>query len=225
MKKIISLLIIAVLLCLCACNPAVPEKTGEGEPVPNVESTGPTENSTTEIPSETTDPVQANQLPLPKDGVEFTFLSGAGAWRTVITLNQNGKFTGQYLDSEMGDVGKNHPHGSAYVCDFSGKFSDIKKIDKYSYRMTLTDIETEKTVGDEWIEDKIRYIAALPHGLNDPDKQQSCTEFILYLPDTPVDQVPEEFLTWWPYRTASKTTLSCYGILNVATNYGFFHAE
>ena len=119
--------------------------------------------------------------------------------------------------------------GSAYVCDFSGRFENIKKIDEYSYQMTLTGIQTEKPVGEEWIEDEIRYVASDPHGLNNPDNNQECVEFIFYLPDTPVDQVPEAFLDWWPYRytqeTEPKGTLSCYGILSVTTSFGFFTTE
>ena len=129
----------------------------------------------------------------------------------------------------MGETGEGYPKGSAYTSTFSGKFDNIKKIDEYSYKMTLTDIKTEKTVGEEWIENEIRYIVAEPYGLNDPINNQDCTEFILYLPNTPIDQVPEEFLTWWPYRYSqgsdAKTTLSCYGILNVTTEFGFFTAE
>ena len=95
--------------------------------------------------------------------------------------------------------------------------------------MTLTDIQTEKAVGEEWIEDEIRYVASEPHGLNDPFTNQLCTDFVFYLPETPVEQVPEEFLTWWPYRYSqesdTKTTLSCYGILNVTTEFGFFTTQ
>ncbi len=213
MKKLLSLLTVVVLLCLSACDTYIPNKT---EDTPT--------SSTTEVIS-----FESNQLPLLNDGVEFSFLSGAGAWRTIITLNRDGTFTGWYLDSEMGETGEGYPKGSAYTCDFSEKFENIEKLNEYSYKMTLTDVETNKAVGEEWIEDEIRYVASAPHGLINSDNEQEYTEFIFFLPDTPIDQVPEEFLSWWPYRysqeTASKTTLSCYGILNVTTNYGFFTTE
>lgn len=219
MKKYLSIFIVIILLFLSACNPHT--------------SNGPDalESNTTEAPSKTveTTTFEDGQLPLSTESAEFSFLSGAGAWRTVITLNRDGTFTGWFLDSDMGDTGEGYPKGSAYTCAFSGKFENIEKVNAYSYKMTLADVITEKTVGEEWIESEIRYIASDPYGLNDPINEQGCTEFVFYLPNTPIDQVPEEFLSWWPYRysqdTEPKTMLSCYGILNVTTNFGFFTTE
>lgn len=53
--------------------------------------------------------------------LEFVFCSGAGAWRTTIVVNQDGSFSGEYLDSDMGDSGDGHPKGTQYICSFSGK--------------------------------------------------------------------------------------------------------
>lgn len=221
MEKFLSIFVLVVLLCLSACNTSVPNET-------DTSTTDALGSGTTNTPSETI-AYESEQLPLPNDGVEFSFLSGAGAWRTVITLDRDGTFTGWFLDSEMGDAGEGYPKGSAYTCAFSGKFQNTEKVNEYSYKMILTDVKTEKAVGEEWIEDEIRYIASAPYGLNDPDNKQECTEFIFFLPETPIDQVPEEFLSWWPYgytqEASTKTTLSCYGILNVATNFGFFTTE
>ena len=230
MKKFLSFFLVAILLFLSACNDHAPNDADTAKESTGAESTftDVSESGTTENASETST-IKNDQLPLPGESAEFSFLSGAGAWRTIITLNRDGTFTGWYLDSEMGETGEGYPMGSAYVCDFSGRFENIKKVDEYSYQMTLTGIKTEKPVGEEWIEDGIRYVASEPHGLNDPDNNQECVEFIFYLPDTPVDQVPEAFLDWWPYRytqeTEPKGTLSCYGILNVTTGFGFFTTE
>ncbi len=161
-----------------------------------------------------------NALPLPQDTMEFSFLSGAGAWRTILTLNRDGSFTGWHLDSEMGSVGEGYPHGSAYVCTFSGKFAHIRRSGDYAYTMTLTEIATERPAGEEWIEEGIRYIASVPYGLDQG------SEFVFYLPATPVDRLSADFLTWWPYQHETKenpkNTLSCYGIHNVSTGQGFF---
>ena len=164
-----------------------------------------------------------NTLPLPESSMEFSFLSGAGAWRTVITLNSDGTFTGFYLDSEMGSMGENYPKGTAYTSTFSGEFTKIKKVNEFSYQMELTNLKTEKPKGLTWIEDEIKYIASEPYGF------ESGKNFIFYLPKTPINNLPEEFLSWWPYRynqdTNTKSTLSTYGIRNTKTNYGFFSEE
>ena len=144
-----------------------------------------------------------------------------------MTLNRDGTFYGMYSDSEMGEVGEGYSYGSVYICDFSGKFENIQQIDAHSYKMTLAHVQTEKPVGEEWIEEEIRYVASEPFGLNDPINNQECTDFIFYLPDTPIDQFSEDFLFWWPYQYSedAKTTLSCYGIQNVTADNGFFSAE
>lgn len=231
MKKALCIFLIVIMLTLCACGSAgedTTQATAESAVVSTCES--PMTDVTTEtIAIPETNPAETDLLPLPEETVEFSFLSGAGGWRTILTLNRDGSFMGMYLDSEMGEVGDGYPHGSVYICNFSGKFQNITKVDAYSYKMTLADIETEKAIGEEWIEDNIRYVASGPHGLNDPFNNQECTDFVFFLPDTPIDQVSEAFLSWWPHRfsqeTEPRTTLSCYGILNVTTESGFFTAE
>ena len=233
MKKVLLILIVVVML-LTACSI---RRRSELEAAPQTQPTivsaaeatsEPTAPPTTEAatqPTETTAPAMIS-LPLPQEGMEFSFLSGAGGWRTVLWLNRDGTFTGAYSDSEMGEMGDDYPNGSIYLCNFYGRFEIIEQVNDYTYAMTMAELITENPEGEEWIEDKIRYVASEPYGLNDPLNGQECTDFILYLPDTPVDQVPEEFLSWWPYRhapeTERKATLSCYGILNVTTEYGFF---
>lgn len=178
--------------------------------------------STTEEPTteETVTSAGTDVLPLNADSMEFLFSSGAGAWRTVLTLNSDGTFNGEYHDSEMGSRTDDYPNGTAYVCSFSGKFTDFVRLDDNSYSMKLEYVNSEKPEGEEWISDGIRYIASGPYGI------YGGTEFVLYLPSTPVDSVPEEFLYWWPGRYAAQNvpdaTLDCYGILNVAKNEGFF---
>lgn len=224
MKKSMLLFLMVFMLLLTACTANDPNDAAAGTTEVFAEPTV----ATTAESYATEAPVML-QLPLPEDPVEFSFLSGAGAWSTVIILNRDGTFTGWFHDSEMGDVGEGYPHGSVYTCTFSGRFENIEMVNGYSYKMTLADLQTEKVVGEEWIENEIRYVAAEPHGLTDPVTNQLSTEFIFYLPDTPVDQVPEELLIWWPYRydqeSDPKNTLSCYGIRNVAAEFGFFTAE
>ncbi len=228
MKKFLTIFLVVVLLCCSSCNT---DATNDTDISTNDSKKETFPSDTSETTDESTEmiPLESIQLPLPQESAEFFFLSGAGGWRSEMVLNRDGTFIGSYLDSEMGIMGEAYPKGSAYVCNFSGKFKNIEQLNEYSYKMTLTDVKTENKVGEEWIEDGIRYIASEPAGLTDPLNQTECTEFIFYLPDTPIDQVPEDFLFWWPYRytqnTDPKTTLSCYGILNVTTNDGYFYCE
>lgn len=162
-----------------------------------------------------------NEVTLPFEGEKvFGFSSGAGAWGTELSLEADGSFKGSYHDSDMGDMGDDYPNGTVYVCIFSGKFENISKLDDYTYSMTLGDITTEEEEGTEKIEDGFRYIYSTPYGLD------GGKEFLFYTPQVPLENLSEEFLSWWPGRFSEEsdtmTVLSQYGIENRETGCGFF---
>lgn len=200
-----------------SAQPSTPTKAPEDTPTP---SSKPTETAP-EV-TQTPTPTPANPgLPITTP-LELVFSSGAGGWGTAITLNPDGSFTGSYHDSEMGDLDETkYPNGTVYVCNFSGRFEDIQQQDAHTYAMTLGQLEMDKPKEETWIEEGIRYIAADPYGL------ESGKTFRLYLPETPLAGLSEEFLSWWPGRFTgdadTKTTLSCYGLHNVEMEYGFFN--
>lgn len=156
--------------------------------------------------------------------IELLFASGASSSGTTLTLNQDGSFAGQHFDHENA-TGAGFPKGTCYLCDFSGRFEDIRQITPYIYSMTLAELDTEKEEGEEWIEDDMLYIAARPYGLEDGE------EFLFYTPGVPLEEIPEEFLSWWMGRGSyqedegSRQTLPCYGLFNIATGEGFLQYE
>lgn len=84
---------------------------------------------------------------------------------TTLTLSQDGSFTGAFSDSEMGERDENeYPNGTVYVCNFSGQFKDIKKVNDYTYSMTLDSVKVAED--EEKIEDGIRYKAGEPSGMD-----------------------------------------------------------
>lgn len=222
MKKSLLICVFAVLLCLSACSAPVADNPGTTETKPTASSvpeTNPTESATTA--TENFEP-QPGYFPIPTEPATFTLSSGAGAWSCVIDINTDGTFTGQYEDIEAGSSGEGYK-ATYYVCDFSGVFANVEKVNSYTYKVVLIDISTAEPVGKEWIENEIRYVASYPCGLYDPDEKQACEDFIVYLPHTPVSELPEEFLGWWPYKNQGKDTLSCYGLMNTITKDGFFY--
>ncbi|WP_300800079.1 M56 family metallopeptidase [uncultured Acetatifactor sp.] len=156
--------------------------------------------------------------------IEFLFASGASSSGTELVLNQDGSFAGRHFDHENA-TGDGYSKGTCYLCDFSGRFEDIRQITPYIYSMTLAELDTEKEEGEEWIEDDVLYIAARPYGLEDGE------EFLLYTPGVPLEEIPEEFLSWWMGRgsyqedAGSRQTLPCYGLFNIAAGEGFFQYE
>ena len=73
-------------------------------------------------------------------------------------------------------------------------------------------------MGESWIEEGIRYVAATPYGVD------GGTAFTLYAPETPTSGLSEQFLSWWPgrYEETAPATLQYWGLLNEATGSGFF---
>lgn len=147
--------------------------------------------------------------------IDMIFSSGAGGWSTTLTLSQDGSFTGAFSDSEMGERDENeYPNGTVYVCNFSGKFKDIKKVNDYTYSMTLDSVKVSED--EEKIEDGIRYKVGEPSGMD------SGTEIYFYTPDAPVSELPEAFLSWWQESADGSATLDCYAIYNKSADSGFF---
>ncbi len=226
MKKlcfIIPVMIISVMFLGClggkkeeaAVETTIPETVTEEKvtgAIQSVDNGEPVEKTTlSEIERNTV-------LPLPSDGYEFTFSSGAGGWSTVLYLNSDGTFSGEYHDSEMGSTGPEYPNGTMYICTFSGYFENITKKSDYSYEMILGELEMNQVPGEEWIEDDIKYIASTPYGIEGGEG------FVFGTPETPLYILGDDFLSWWPGRFDEnyRDTLGCYGILNENTGEGFF---
>lgn len=147
----------------------------------------------------------------------YAFTSGAGAWATEITLKKDGSFTGQYHDSNMGETGVGYPGGTVYICKFSGKFSKPKRVNKYTYTMTLKKFKTNKKPGKVSYKNRIRYITSTPYGFDKGKK------FMIYTPGIKMSKLPKGFVSWlyafMDVRAAK--TLPRYGIYNVKGTAGF----
>lgn len=148
---------------------------------------------------------------------EFYFTSGAGGWRTIITINSDGSFVGDYVDYDLGDTGSEYPKGSAYKCNFTGRFTNVTKIDDYTYSMKVISLEQDGTQGDEYIKDGTRFTIGHPYGFDNAD------EFMLYLPGKPINELSDEFLGWVQISRESRETLASgiYGLYNVNEKQGF----
>lgn len=163
---------------------------------------------------------ETETFPLESESVEFIHLLGVGAWATNLTLSKDGSFYGHYHDTDMGVTGNGHPNGTEYTCDFSGCFQDIRKINDYTYAMTLTSMEAD-VPGKQWIEDGVLYITEEPAGM------AGGKTFYLYTPEAPLDQLPEDLLFWWGLRYWDKdgaNLLNVFALYNEESHCGFFPA-
>lgn len=149
---------------------------------------------------------------------QFVFSSGAGAWQTMLNISEDGTFNGYYSDSNMGDSGEDYPNGTKYSSTFEGEFTTPKRVNEYTYSMSVKSIKLEKEVGSEEIIDGIKYIYSEPHGLAD------AKEIHIYTNKAPIKELPEGFRSWVGYMELSDINdeyLPFYGLYNLATESGF----
>ena len=151
--------------------------------------------------------------------VDFTFSSGAGAWATQLNIRQDGSFSGEYWDMDMGSSGEGYPNGTQYGNTFTGKFTDLQKVNAYTWAMKLDEINYTYEIGEEEILDQILYSYTEAYGLDGAD------EVDIYLLGAPVSELPEEFLQWacsnYDRLEAEENGLPCYGLYNVEGAEGF----
>lgn len=230
MRKRFLICLLAVLLCLSACGAPAADNPGTTGAKPTQPSAADTKPAATQPESQPTEPAKSDEytfepgyFPIPTEPADFYFSSGASAWYSVLSINTDGTFSGKYSDSEIGTDEAGNPQGICYTCDFSGVFTDVEKVNNYTYKVRLTTVTVAEPAGKEWIDDEIHYIAAEPQGLYDYDKKEICEEYIVYMPTAPISELPEDFLRWCPYKNQDKDTLDCFGLMNETTKDGFFY--
>lgn len=139
------------------------------------------------------------------EGKEFWFYSGAGGWGTSLKIHGDGSFIGNYEDSDADSVSK---------CDFSGRFTNLRKTGPYEYTMKCTDLKFERKPGtEERVKGRMVYYSD-PYGFDDAE------EFKVYLPGKKVNELADGFLSW-SHEEAASDYLQCYGIYNVGGRQGF----
>ena len=147
---------------------------------------------------------------------EFIYSSGAGGWATKLYLNDDGTFTGQYQDSDLGYTGEGYPNGTVYISNFTGKFTEPQVVNEYTYSMTVESIELEMEAGQEYYEDGKRYVV-----LGFSELTDSC-ELLVYLPGAMRSDLPEGFVSWARYGDIDpEGEFRGYGIYNPEKEIAF----
>ena len=123
-------------------------------------------------------------------GLEWYFSSGVGGWSTDMRISADGAFSGEFHDSEMGEMADEYPNGSVYYCAFSGQMSILNQVDDHAWKIGIDSVTLEAAPGHEEIADGVRYVTSELYGLTEGD------EMLLYLPGTPVDVLTEDMRFW-----------------------------
>lgn len=122
-------------------------------------------------------------------GRDFWFTSGAGGWRTVMTINEDGTFSGKFTDSDMGDSGTDYPKGSMKISEFTGRLDNVQKVSATAYTMTVSQLDYDPA-NVTTIVDGVREITAEPYGIGLNDA------ITIYLPGQEVDRNDATYRMW-----------------------------
>ncbi len=151
--------------------------------------------------------------------IQFEFSSGAGGWSEDFTIEKDGYFTGKYHDTDMGDTGEDYENGTVYSSSYSGHFTDLTKVNDYTYTMKLSDITYKEMADMTDIIDGVRYIYTTSYCLEGTDT------FYIYLPGTPFSEFSEEVGFWLQFANGSETELTMTAIVNKQQEYGVYSYE
>jgi len=209
MKRWIAWLLLILLLPGCARQ--------EAEEPATVPVTVPAETETTAPVAESGETIAFEELKY----IEFRFNSGAGAWGTVLRIQPDGSFAGNYRDSDMGDVDGDYPNGTVYLSEFSGRFSQPEGINDYTYALKMEDLQYARDPGTEEIREGTHYCYSAAYGLDGTE------ELLLYLPGAPLEELTEAYRYWcnatlYGYEG---TQLPHYGLYNPAQEQGFYSVD
>lgn len=216
-KKMFAVLLAAVMICstgACAGN-----KVSETEKAPEAEydaGKDVTDGSEEASVNDTEDVLSFADL----NNLQFCFSSGAGGWATMMSVDADGNFRGEYFDGDLGVTGDGYPNGTMYQCDFSGQFTEPVKVNEYTYSMQIRDINYEKEPETQEIKDEMLYCYTEPYGL------EGAEDILIYLPGAPLSELPEEYKSWVGYSEyvvseTEETELPFYGLYNEAAQAGF----
>ena len=211
MRRLRTAALLCLLLVLTACGEAPPAEAPEAPPP--AEAMDAPETPPEDVPEE----VASLFAEMPRS---FMFCSGAGAWSTTLDIDEEGGFEGVFLDADMGDSGEGYSAGTRYVCEFSGRFTWPEPVDETTWSMRIASIELEHPADNsEEFADGARYVYTGPYGLEEAE------ELLIYLPETPAEGLPEEFVHWikgpYDWSPTDEGTLGIWGIYNVKEGLAF----
>ena len=232
-KKLLSIILAVSFACtVIGCGATMPEDTNtepyEESQIESAEDSTetPVDESTVETGSENEsvseqEPVSEQETTEFSDltfadlaGRQFEFCSGAGGWMESFTIEKDGLLVGHFNDSDMGSTGEGYENGTQYSSSYTGHFTNLTKVNEYTYTMELADISYKEPVGTEEISnaDQVKYIYTGSYCLGGTDT------FTIYLPGTPMEEIAEEVKSQLGYDVDKKKVQLKDAIKNVGTH-------
>lgn len=143
---------------------------------------------------------------LPK---EYTFSAGAGGWATQLTIDEDGEYTGDFSDMELGAR-------TIYSCNFHGKLSAPQKVNDHLYKADILSFETDRSSESE-VSNGVTY-KYVDEGRGFPKDSKS---IYIYTPETPLSSIGTDLMSWIHRRTDDPSDTLGFYVLAVDDNYAF----
>lgn len=149
----------------------------------------------------------------------FVFSSGAGAWSTTLTIQEDGSFSGQYSDSDAGSYDDSCPNGTQYLCDFTGQLSQPVIVNENTFSVKVEEMKFANQPGTEEIMNDVRVLYSECNGLAKGD------ELFIAVPGTPLEDIDAEYRSWLGFYDLSSldeiTLLPYFALLNETQQIAF----
>lgn len=186
MKKLWILACVLLVLSLAACGKAPDDVTTDA----STDADDTSASAETDASVSTDAPTAEGLSYADLSDLTFTFSSGVGSWQTIMYMQADGSFTGEYFDSDMGVTGEGYPDGTVYVCTFSGQFAPLSRVDDLTYTTKVESISYVQPADTEEIQDGVRYVYTTAYGLDDAQT------LYFYLPGTETANLSEACMSW-----------------------------
>ncbi|MBQ2966573.1 MAG: hypothetical protein IJE10_00430 [Clostridia bacterium] len=125
-------------------------------------------------------------------------------------ISPDGSFVGDYISKAVLD-------GEDYVVksEFQGKLQNVRQMNEHAYAATLSELLYTNKQAGHWVEDGKKYIFAEPSVLKPGE------EFVLYLPGTPQEEVPESMRALYAAFAPGEMS-DTYALLCETSKLGYF---
>lgn len=118
----------------------------------------------------------------------FLLTTGEG-WASMISIDENGGFGGEYYESDMSEQGIDYD-GVIKSCSFYGQLKELEKIDDYTYSSLVVSLATNSNEEKEYVEDSVKHIIVAPKGI------EKGANIVIHLPGKDTNLLDSQFVDW-----------------------------
>lgn len=221
-KILLVVLCVLLLITTVACGNKTNNKTDvavdtAGNIVGSTTAEIVSDDNVEDVLEEFKDSVGEFELPIEEE-LSFYVENEENSWNNSMTVRQDGSFYGSYYKLDDNLTGESYQNGTYYWNEYWGEFTDILWLDEYTFSMKMTSLATEHDSGIERLEDDSFKSATTL----DIDGTTKDVEYILFMPNTPMNMLPENIEELLNKDLSNQDSLGMYVLLNTESQIAFY---